>query len=278
MDVQEFAKDTKDDIKEIVLERLKNPLINFYLFFLVIYNWDIILYTSFSGSTIELKIDCIRQMYHNSDIWWIFNWRFVAALIYSIISLFLFQLLSLLIEIFYNKLIFRRYVIFCKLEQEKAIEYRNVINARTANKKIEDLERENKTLKDLIETKDLEYSKFVEDNLKKAKNDKLERDILSIILQEFTYNSISDINLADKILNFINSNNNFTKKQFYNGIKDLLDLYFINDLEYNQDKEFNNFKNKLAENTESLIKYLEIQDLIKINKSLYDSTGKIYYN
>jgi len=40
--IQDFVKESKEDIKEIVLERLKNPLINFYIFFLVIYNWDII--------------------------------------------------------------------------------------------------------------------------------------------------------------------------------------------------------------------------------------------
>ena len=38
----DVIKETKEDFKNVLLERLKLPIINYYIFFLIIYNWDII--------------------------------------------------------------------------------------------------------------------------------------------------------------------------------------------------------------------------------------------
>ncbi|MGV0830739.1 hypothetical protein ACTS9D_00770 [Empedobacter brevis] len=284
--IQDFVKESKEDIKEIISERLKNPLINYYIFFLVIYNWDIILYTSFSSSTIEIKLDCIKEIYHNSDICWIFNWRFIAPLLYSIVSLFLFQLLSLIIDRFYNKLIIKRYVLYCNIEEGKATEYRRVIDARTGNKQIEDLEIENISLKNIIETQKLEFSEFAKNNLSEVKSNKseidtLESEISLIVLDGLTSKpslNNGEFNLVDYILNYIKSSGPYTENELLDEVEKGVDLYFFENNKYKIAHQPVHFKALLKKNVKNLVKYLFSKDLIHYNKVLSESTGKNYYN
>jgi len=225
-------------------------------------------------------------MYHNYDIRWILNWRFVAPLIYSIISLFLFQLLSLIIDKYYNYLTIKRYVLYCDIEKQKAIKYREVINARTENKHIVDLENEISTLKDIIETQKIEYSTLVKNNLINVRNNKFDNDsfdneIAIIVLNNLTHKpspNNGSFNLVKYIYDFINSNNSFREIDLYNIIYEAVKIYFFENEKYLIDHNEFQISTILTQNVKNLINYLIIHELISKNEILSASTDEVYYS
>lgn len=193
--IPEPIKNLGSEAKDIILERLKNPFINLYLFFLIIYNWDIILYLLFSKDIIELKIQCIKNDYNKDNFWLILNWRFITPLIYSMLSNVLLQLLSLTYDYINNPLILIRYKVFCKVEIAKITEYKSVIKVRTKNKEKEDFEREIKNLMNKNEVLQLENEELTE-KLKNNLENTAERRIdskLPIDLEQQTKKNILDM-------------------------------------------------------------------------------------
>lgn len=150
--------DIKDDLKQIILERLKSPIINFYLFFLVIYNWDLLLMLFFLNGDVNTKILELKNTYDDKKIFWILNWRFIAPMIYAFLSIVLFPFISNFIENLLKTITKERISNFYEIEGLKADKDLVVINKRTGNKTLENLQNEISNLTINIEKERVNYT------------------------------------------------------------------------------------------------------------------------
>ncbi|MDM1070871.1 hypothetical protein HX001_00025 [Empedobacter brevis] len=99
-DVKDFVVETK----EVALNRLKYPLLKFYIFFIIICNWDIILFIFLGDADINMRITSIKNSIKETELYILgvsihfINLRWLMPMIYSLVSYLLFPYISYEIE------------------------------------------------------------------------------------------------------------------------------------------------------------------------------------
>lgn len=300
--IPEPIKNLGIEAKEIILERLKNPFINLYLFFLIIYNWDIILYLLFSKDIIELKIQCAKNYYHDGHIWWLLNWRFIAPLIYSIVSNYILQIFSLVNDYLNAPLILKRYEKFCHSEKQMYNEYKEVIKVRTENKEKEDFEREIKNLmnkNEVLQFENEELTEKLKNNLEITAERRIEsispinklpinldhrtrKIILDMIFEDLKIpikESSGSFNLIEYIIQELHRKEPFDNDDFVNVLYEGVNNLFLltEDYEDFKSKEFMH-RNTLEANSEKILHYLDANNYIKLDELQSSIRGKRYYD
>lgn len=98
--VKDFVVETKD----VALSRLKYPLLKFYLFFIIICNWDIILFIFLGDADINMRVTSIKNSIKSTEFEFLgvtipyINMRWLMPMVYSLISYLLFPYISYEIE------------------------------------------------------------------------------------------------------------------------------------------------------------------------------------
>lgn len=226
--------DIKDDIKQILLERLKSPIINFYLFFLVLYNWDLILMLFFLNGDVNSKILELKNAYDEKKMFWILNWRFISPMIYAFLSIVLFPFISNFIDNLLKPITKKRIENFYEIEEVKADKDLIVINKRTGNKTLETLDVELKT--------------------EKEKTESLLNDLNN------TTNELNQIK-AKELLNSLKIKE-YIYFYFQELLKDFESLFFNNDIKYEPGDFINDFKvifNFIMKNPDLVFKYDDLK-------------------
>ncbi|MDM1074216.1 hypothetical protein HX001_17155 [Empedobacter brevis] len=235
----DVIKETKEDFKNVLLERLRLPIINYYIFFLIIYNWDIIVMLFFFKGNAELRIEKVKNLYENYNFLFVLNWRMLVPLIYSFISCMIFPYVSSFIERKLKSTNENRIKDFFDLEEEKAKREKDILFTRNGNK----------TITQLIDDK--EKLNIIKENL--------ETDIRKLEVESSSLKTIKlnlDTEIDDYKTTVLNLNN-----QIYQQYEIYLDLIIIDtSIIQNVSKPF---KNNIYELFAYILKELNNDDQIE---------------
>ncbi|MGV0923951.1 hypothetical protein [Empedobacter tilapiae] len=250
----DVIKETKEDFKNVLLERLKLPIINYYIFFLIIYNWDIIVMLFFYKGNAEIRIEKVKSLYESYNFLFVLNWRMLVPLIYSFISCMIFPYVSSFIESKLKRTNEKRIEDFYDLEDNKAEREKKVIDKRSGNLEKSKLITEVDNLKlQLFEsekevtkllTNNNENNSFNEKKIKEYKDltddlKKHESDLISLLdsQRKFLYR-VNIKFLKEKVLIFSEIKVDFSIINFYDFLVELCNCI---SQEYDNDKSLVDF-------------------------------------
>lgn len=268
----------KDDIKQILLERLKSPIINFYLFFLVLYNWDLILMLFFLNGDVNSKILELKSTYENKKIIWILNWRFIAPIIYAFLSIVLFPFVSNFIDDLLKPITKKRIKNFYEIEELKADKDLIVINKRTGNKTLEDLQIQISKLNNNLESERGNFQKL-NDNFTKLNSDYIDLQQANSRLSSELKNKETDYHLNSLKNKMLEENDYFMDSNLSEVEKSMLRIIFadlkVSAKNVNGDFNFINFIINQLNNIEYFTSKNLIETILEGFKNLYfESSSK----
>lgn len=168
-----LAKETIDDFKNDIKERIKLPLLISYGVILVIYNWDVLYYLIFKDEESFAKIQFIKVEFANPD-----HTRFTTPFLLAILTTFMFPAVQVLINFVFN--VFKK--INNKLTTDEEIDKANrdkkLIDIRSGNFDKEILQAQIETNNQVIA--DLKKDNLlISENYAKINKDKLLLDQLA---------------------------------------------------------------------------------------------------
>jgi hypothetical protein len=242
--VKDFVVETKD----VAFSRLKYPLLKFYLFFIIICNWDIILFIFLGDADINMRVTSIKNSIKSTEFEFLgvtihyINMRWLMPMLYSFISYLLFPYISYEIE----KII--------SMVKNKQMDLESQEKLKIAKNQYEiSLELSGKRSYDELNAKILVLEKEKEDNFKLYQQAVEEKDKVfneSIKKEELFNNKLKEItteldnNLEEiKYLKNKVAKNTIDKKLdsvLRNKLNNLKGLYLENDLLNPINVEINN--------------------------------------
>ncbi|MGV0830311.1 hypothetical protein ACTS9C_15910 [Empedobacter brevis] len=214
--VKDFVVETKD----IALNRLKYPLLKFYIFFIIICNWDIIMFVFLGDADINMRVASIKNSIKETELNILgvninfVNLRWLMPMIYSLISYLLFPYISFEIEKIISKV------------KNQQIDLESEEQLKIAKNQYEiSLELSGKRSYDELNTKIIVLEKEKEDNFKLYQQAVKEKDKVineSIKKEEFFRVRTNEINeqklkIEKEFEDLKNNNlNGFVNKKTYN--------------------------------------------------------------
>lgn len=210
-DLTELAKNTKEDIKDMITERLKYPIINLYIFFLLMLNWDILIILFFYEGTALNRIKEIQNLNKQFIVFWVINLRVILPLLFAVVSCFIYPYLSYLIEKKLSKTNKSRIDNHFDLKDKTADRERQVIDKRNGNRSIEELNNQITILSN-------DKEKLLDENIKYSEEIKLKSqrvDELDNFIKGYKQN-----------FKEVNESFDFVRKQNFEGILEFVELQF----------------------------------------------------
>jgi|SRR5690554_2736168 len=262
---EEILKETVADIKESIADirsslkdRMKLPILLAYCIILIIYNWDVLFYFIVENDTAKEKIEYINDNFKNT-----YFHRFLCPLIFAIVSTFIFPVLQVGINYFFQWFKNQNKELIRKDEEDNVIQEKKLLDLRSENKDNKELQAEIKSKDELISQYQSEVSHL------KIQNDKTQKERIT----ELNSIKIKHAYLLDMINKSIDTNkitstmfDVFRFKETYSFFESLninkkeIALNMLNILEDTNSASIETLSRRLNMNVEKFLNYNDLLD------------------